>query len=108
MKYAVIRTGGKQYKVSEGDELLIEKLDREKGKAIVFDEVLLLVDGQKVTLGKPLIKGATVKAEILEQIRGKKIRVAKFRAKSRYRKVKGHRQKLTKVKIKKIHGKGKN
>lgn len=108
MKFAVIKTGGKQYKVREGEELLFEKLDHEKSKAITFGEVLLIVDDQKITLGKPLIRGAEVKAEILEQTLGKKIRVAKFRSKSRYRKVKGHRQKLTKVKIKKIHGKGKN
>lgn len=104
MKYAVIRTGGKQYKVCEGEELLVEKIEAEKKKTVDFDEVLLLVDGKKVHLGQPLVKGVKVKAKILEQIKGEKIRVAKFRAKSRYRRVKGHRQRLTKVKIEKIYG----
>jgi len=103
MKYAVIQTGGKQYKVSQGDELCIEKIEGEKGKVVNFDEVLLLVDGDNIQIGQPLIKGVKVKAKILDQIKDKKIRVAKFRAKSRYRKVKGHRQLLTKIKVEKIN-----
>lgn len=107
MKYAVIKTAGKQYRVSEDEILLIEKIDGKEGEVVVFGEVLLLVDEKKVKIGQPLVKGAKIKATILGQIKGEKIRVAKFRAKSRYRKVKGHRQSLTKVKIVKIYGKDK-
>ena len=102
MKFVVIKAAGKQYKVSEGDILELDKL---KGKAkdkITFDEVLLVVDKEKVTIGEPLVKGAKVTAEILEQKKAKKIRVARFKAKSKYRKVKGHRSHITVVKIKKI------
>lgn len=102
MKFVVIKAAGKQYKVSEGDIL---ELDKFKGKAkdkITFDEVLLVVDKEKVTIGEPLVKGAKVTAEILEQKKAKKIRVARFKAKSKYRKVKGHRSHITVVKIKKI------
>lgn len=102
MKYAVIKIGGKQYRVSEGDELLVDKIEVGEGKIINFDEVLLLVDGEKVKIGDPRVRGAKVKAKILAQLKGEKIRVAKFRAKSRYRRVKGHRQLLTKIQIKKI------
>jgi len=102
MKYAVIQTGSKQYQVSEGDTLEIEKLEGKAKKKITFNQVLLVVDEKKVSLGQPLVKGAKVTAEILEQKKGVKIRVAKFKAKSRYRRVKGHRQQLTKIKINKI------
>lgn len=107
MRYAVIKTGGKQYKVSEGEALLIEKIDGKEGEAVVFDEVLLLADEKKVKIGQPLVKGAKVKGTILSQVKGEKIRVAKFKSKSRYRRVKGHRQQLTKVQITKIYGKDK-
>jgi len=103
MKYAVIKTGGKQYKVQEGDTLEFEKLAGKSKDKIKFDQVLLVVDGDKTTIGKPLVKKALVTAVIVDQIKGKKIRVAKFKAKSRYRLVKGHRQQLTKVKIDKIN-----
>ena len=102
MKYAVIKTGGKQYKITEGETLEIEKI---KGKAkdkISFDEVLMIVDGEKLTLGQPLVKNAKVTGEIIDQVKGEKIRIAKFKAKSKYRKVQGHRQRLTQVKIAKI------
>lgn len=107
MKYAVIRTGGKQYKVVEGEEILVEKLPGEKGDSVVFDQVLLLVDDKKIDIGQPLVEKAGVKAKVLEQAKGEKIRVVKFKAKSRYRRVKGHRQRLTKVKIGKMYGKDK-
>lgn len=107
MKYTIIKIGGKQYKVSEGDELLVEKIEGKKGDSIVFDQVFLLVDDGKVNIGQPLVKGAKVGAKILEQTKGEKIRVVKFKAKSRYRRVKGHRQRLTKVKIERIYGKDK-
>lgn len=97
--YAVIKTGGKQYQVSPGDKLEIEKLDAKEGEEIKFSEVLLKKLGEKLNVGKPFLKGETVKAKVLSQKRGDKIRVAKFKAKSRYRKVKGHRQALTEVEI---------
>ena len=104
MRYAVIRIGDKQYKVAEGDDLLVEKIDEKEGKSIVFDKVLLLLDSKKIKVGQPLVSKAYVKAKIITQLKSPKIRVAKFRAKSRYRKVKGHRQLLTKLKIIKIYG----
>jgi len=99
MKYAVIKTGGKQYRASEGEEFEIEKLEGKEGDKIDFDEVLLVVDGEKVEIGAPKVEGAKVLAEIVEQKKGEKIRVAKFKAKSRYRRVQGHRQLLTKIRI---------
>jgi large subunit ribosomal protein L21 len=102
MKYAVVKIGGSQYKVVEGDQLDVEKLDGKKGKAVEFKEVLLLADGEKVQIGQPLIKGVSVRAKILEQFKDKKVRVATYKAKSRYRRVIGHRKLLTKIKIEKI------
>ena len=102
MKYAVIQTGGKQYQVTEGDTIEIEKILGKVKDKIDFDKVLLVVNEDKMEIGKPLVKRAVVTAEIVEQKKGLKIRVAKFRAKSRYRKVKGHRQRITVVNIKKI------
>lgn len=101
MEYAVIRTGGKQYKVQSGDVLKVDKLAGDK-KSLVFEEVLLAVDGDKVKLGKPTIKGAKVSAKLLEQVQGDKIRVMKFKAKSRYRKTTGFRAQLSVVQIEKI------
>ena len=80
----------------------MEKLDGKEGDTIRFDQVLLLVDAGKVTIGRPLVKGAVVKAKILEQFKGKKIRVATYKAKSRYRRVLGHRKHLTKLQIQTI------
>lgn len=102
MNYAIIKTGGKQYKVSPGETLNLEKISGKPKEKISFKEVLLLVDDKKIHLGQPLVKNAIVTAEILEQKKDKKIRVAVFKAKSRYRKVKGHRQSITRVKIVKI------
>jgi len=99
MKYAVFASGGKQYKVSEGDIVELEKLPVEAGKEVVFDKVLLFVEDDTVKLGQPEITGLTIGAKVLDQIKADKIRVAKFKAKSRYRKVYGHRQHLTKVQI---------
>jgi large subunit ribosomal protein L21 len=99
MKYAVIRTGGKQYRVSNGDELEVEKLGTEEGKKIDFKEVLLLADKKKLDLGTPLVENAKVTGKVLSQFRGKKIRVARFRRRKRHNKVQGHRQYLTIVKI---------
>lgn len=98
-KYAVVKIGGSQYKVAEGDEIAVDKIDREKGKSLNFEEVLLFVDEKKVAIGQPLVKNAKIKAEIVDQFKGKKIRVATYKAKSRYRRVKGFRPLLTRVKI---------
>ena len=99
--YAVIETGGKQYLVKEGDSLAVEKLAGEKGTELVFDKVLLLAsaDGSNVQIGTPYLTGVTVKAMIDAQARTKKIRVVKYKRKVRYRRVHGHRQHVTKVKI---------
>lgn len=99
---AVIKTGGKQYLVKEGDEIEIEKIEGEPGKKIYFEKVLLLEKNGEVFLGQPYLEGVKVQGEILEQKKGKKIVVLKFKKKKRYRVKKGHRQLLTKVKIKKI------
>lgn len=100
-KYAVIRTGGKQYRVSEGQQLKIEKIDAEKDKTVEFSDVLLSVDGDKVEIGTPNV-AFTVKASVIEQTKGKKIKVFKYKAKTGYHKKTGHRQNLTVVRIEKI------
>jgi large subunit ribosomal protein L21 len=104
MKYAVIQTGGKQYKVAEGETVTVEKLATEPGNQFVFDQVLLLVNGS-THVGQPYVAGATVSAKVLDHVKGEKIRVAKFKAKARYRRVTGHRQQLTKLLIEKIEAK---
>lgn len=102
--YAVIKTGGKQYRVEEGDVLRIEKLEIGAGESVEFDQVLLVADGDKVTVGQPLVDGAKVTAEVVEQGRHKKIRIVKFRRRKHYRKQQGHRQWFTEVKITGISG----
>ncbi|HEV7121458.1 MAG TPA: 50S ribosomal protein L21 [Candidatus Paceibacterota bacterium] len=104
MQYAVIKTGGKQYVVSPGATVTIEKLgrgpqDTKKGDSVVFDEVLLTSDGKSTTMGAPLVKGSTVKATVMVVGRNKKVEVVKYKAKSRYLKRRGHRQPHVKVKI---------
>lgn len=98
MKYAVIKTGGKQYKISVGDIIDVELLSTDD-KSILFNEVLLLVDDSTTVIGTPHIKGASVKASLLDNLKGDKIRVMRFKAKSRYRRVKGHRQPFSRIKI---------
>jgi large subunit ribosomal protein L21 len=100
--YAIIQTGGKQYKVEKGAKILIEKLPVEAGKDVVFDNVLAITDGDKIMVGTPVLKGAKVLAEVLEQKKGPKIIVFKKRSKKGYKKTLGHRQSLTEVKIKDI------
>lgn len=104
MKIAVIKTGGKQYVVKEGDTLAIEKVAAKEGKNASFKDILLIADseGKDLELGMPTIKGKTVEVNIEKQFRTKKINVMKFKAKSRYHKKKGHRQAQTMVKIGKI------
>ena len=100
--FAIIKTGGKQYKVAEGDVLMIEKLDV-TGDSVTFDEVLLLSDGDSVTVGKPMVTGAKVGAKVLiAEGKDKKKMVFKYKSKTRHRKKKGHRQPFTKVQITKI------
>ncbi len=101
--YAVIETGGKQYKVSEGDVIFIEKLDVNEGDAVTFDKVLVVADGEKVTVGAPAVAGATVSAKVEKQGKAKKIYVFKMKRKKNYRRKKGHRQPFTKVTIEKIN-----
>ena len=99
---AIIVTGGKQYKVAEGDTLFIEKLEAEAGQEIVFDQVLAILDGDKATFGTPVVEGASVEGKIVKNGKGKKIRIFKYNAKKGYRKRQGHRQPYTKVEIGKI------
>ena len=102
-QFAVIKTGGKQYKVHEGDVLNVEKLPRVSGndQGVIFEEVLLIDNGE-VMVGKPLVPGAKVEAKIIEEGKGKKKMVFRYKAKTRRRKKKGHRQLYTKVQITKI------
>ncbi len=99
--FAVIKTGGKQYKVQEGDVLSVEKLEH-KGDKIVFDQVLLTANDSDVKVGKPMVSGAKVEAKVLEDGKGDKKMVFRYKAKTRRRKKKGHRQPYTKVQITKI------
>lgn len=99
MKYAIIANGGKQYKVTEGQVLELDRLQAEPGSDLVLDQVLMTVDGDAVSLGKPNLDGVTVTAKVVDQTQGEKIRVAKFKAKAKYRRVTGFRAKLTKVEI---------
>lgn len=99
---AIIVTGGKQYKVAEGDSLFIEKLPVQAGDDIVFDQVLAIVDGENTTFGAPTVSGAAVHANVVKNGKGKKIRVFKYKPKKGYRKTQGHRQPYTKVTIGKI------
>lgn len=100
--HAIIVTGGKQYKVAEGDVLYIEKLPAEIGDAVIFDQVLAILDGDKATFGLPLVEGAKVQANVEKNGRGKKIMIFKYNAKKGYRRRQGHRQPYTKVTIGKI------
>jgi len=99
---AIIKTGGKQYKVTPGDKIYIEKLDVKEGDGVVFDEVLLIENEGKVQVGKPLIEGAKVEGKVLEQGRDDKIIVYKYKAKKRYSVKRGHRQPYTMAEITKI------
>lgn len=100
--YAVIKTGGKQHKVSEGDVLSVEKLAGEKGAEVIIKEVLMVADDKNVKVGKPFVEGATVTGEIVLQKKGPKIHVFKMTRRKGFKKKTGHRQALTSMKIKKI------
>src|SRR5688572_29728420 len=103
--YAIIKTGGKQYKVAPGDVIRIEKLSAAEGETIAFDQVLMLADGDKVQVGTPLLAGQTVAASVLRHGRGDKIEIIKFRRRKHYRKETGHRQHYTEVSITNVGGK---
>ena len=100
--HAIIETGGKQYKVTEGDTLLIEKLASEAGENVTFDKVLAVIDGDKITVGTPVVEGAKVDASVVKNGKGKKVIVFKYKPKKGYRRKQGHRQPYTKVTIGKI------
>ena len=102
--YAVIKTGGKQYRVEEGDVVRIEKIEVATGESVDFDQVLLVANGDDVKVGQPMLDGAKVTAEVLEQGRHKKIKIVKFRRRKHSRKQQGHRQWYPAVKITGIQG----
>ncbi len=102
--YAVIKTGGKQYRVSPGDKVRVESLDVDEGEAIDLDHVLMVGDGDDVTIGSPLVSGAVVSARVLSHGRGKKIEIIKFRRRKHYRRQMGHRQNYTELEITSVNG----
>lgn len=103
--YAVIKTGGKQYRVTAGEKLKVEKLEVEVGGKVTLDQILVLSDGENTTIGAPLIKGATVNATVVSHGRGDKVMIFKFRRRKHYRKTQGHRQSYTEILINDIGGK---
>ncbi len=102
MKYAVIKIGGKQYKVSEGDEILVDRLDVKVGDDYFFQEVLLIKDSERLEVGNPCLEGARVLGKVVEHLKGRKMTVAKFKAKVRYRRKIGFRPLYTKIRIESI------
>ena len=106
MKYAVITAGGKQYRVSEGDVIEIDRVASEAQSSFTFPEVLLFVDGDTQKIGTPFVSDVTVTGKVLDHTKGEKIRVSKFKAKAKYRRVTGFRASLTKVQIDAIGVKG--
>ncbi len=102
--HAIIETGGKQYKVAEGDVLYIEKLDAEAGQSVTFDKVLAVLDGDSARFGTPTVDGASVTANVVKNGKGRKIIVFKYKPKKNYRRRQGHRQPYTKVEITKVVG----
>ena len=105
--FAVIKTGGKQYKVAEGDEIVIEKLTADAGDSVTFDDVLMLGDGKTVTVGEPMVSGASVVGTVAEQRKGSKVLIVKKRQRNTYRRKRGHRQLETVVTIESILADGK-
>lgn len=100
--YAVVKTGGKQYRVSPGEKLKVEQIPADIGSEIVLDQVLMVADGDIVTLGTPVVAGASVKAKVLSQGRGKKVTIFKMRRRKHYQKHQGHRQNYTELEIQSI------
>ena len=102
--YAVIKTGGKQYRVGEGDLLRVEKIDGQIGEIVEFEEILMIANGERVEIGRPVLNGSKVVGEIIEQGKGKKVIVFKSKRRKGYSKKQGHRQQYTVLKIKEIKG----
>ncbi|MEK6592164.1 MAG: 50S ribosomal protein L21 [Pseudomonadota bacterium] len=102
--YAVVKTGGKQYRVSSGEKLKIEQILADVGAEIVLDQVLMVADGDAVTMGSPLVQGASVKAKVVAHGRGDKVLIYKMRRRKHYRKSQGHRQNYTEIEILGIAG----
>ena len=102
--YAGIKTGGKQYRVQQGDVIFVEKIDSQADEAVTFEEVLLVNDGDQTRIGAPTVAGAKVEGKVLGQVKGQKIVVYKYKAKKNERKKQGHRQPYTKVEITAING----
>ena len=102
MKHAIIVTGGKQYRVAEGDVIFVEKLEVAAGESVKFDQVLAVVDGENAVFGAPVIEGASVTANVVKNGKGKKIHVLKYKPKKNEKKKIGHRQPYTKIQIEKI------
>ena len=100
--HAVIKTGGKQYKVSAGDKLNVETIGCDVGQEVAFDKVLLLNDGDSVSIGAPYVEGASVNAKVLEHGRGDKIRIIKFKRRKHYKRQMGHRQNYTRIEVTEI------
>lgn len=107
MTYAIVKCGGKQLKISAGDTVRVERLTTEVGKKVTLDEILLVGEGDKVTIGTPLVSGATVTASVIDQIRDDKVIIFKKKRRQNYRRKKGHRQYLTVLKIDSIDAGGK-
>ncbi|OGW60362.1 MAG: 50S ribosomal protein L21 [Nitrospirae bacterium RBG_16_64_22] len=102
MTYAIVETGGKQYRVKEGDLLYVEKIPAEAGKKVDLGRVLFVSQGDRATVGRPVVEGASVEAEVVAQERGDKIVIFKHKRRKNYRKKQGHRQSLTRVRVTKI------
>ena len=102
MQYAIVETGGKQYKVAQGDTILVEKIEAEKGASLNLEKVLLVSDGKKVHIGTPYLSGSKVICEVLDQAKGEKVVSFKYRRRKGYRKKIGHRQKLTRLKVQQL------
>ena len=105
--YAVVQTGGKQYRISEGDVICVEKLNAEAGSEVSLDEVLVIGSEEGLKIGKPFVEGACIKAEVVENGKGKKVVIYKYKAKKDSHKKQGHRQPYTKLQIKEIAFEGK-
>ncbi|HMB17478.1 MAG TPA: 50S ribosomal protein L21 [Candidatus Paceibacterota bacterium] len=103
MDFAIIKTGGKQYKVKEGDVLNIEKIDKEEGDEVVFDQVLMKSDDGDFEIGTPVIKGSKVSAKVLSHGKGEKVTIFRYKPKNRHRRKVGHRQPYTKIEIQSVN-----
>jgi large subunit ribosomal protein L21 len=102
MKYAIVAFGGRQYQVEEGEDLVVDRLDGKEGDTVKMDRVLMVRDGDEVMCGKPVVDGVIVKGKILGEMKGKKVRVSKYKAKTGYRRVIGFRANQTRINIVKI------